>query len=41
MGDFAGSSAYELIDTLKKYSGIARRVFIHTVERTIKETGGK
>jgi anti-anti-sigma regulatory factor len=30
MGDFDGSSAYELIDTLKKYSGIARKVFIHT-----------
>jgi hypothetical protein len=30
MGDFDGSSAYELINTLKKYRGIARRVFIHT-----------
>ena len=30
MGEFDGSSAYELIDTLKKYSGIARKVFIHT-----------
>jgi anti-anti-sigma regulatory factor len=30
MGDLDGSSAYELIDTLKKYSGIARKVFIHT-----------
>ena len=30
MGEFDGSSAYELIDTLKKYSGIVRRVFIHT-----------
>jgi len=30
IGDFDGSSAYELIDTLKKYSGIARKVFIHT-----------
>jgi hypothetical protein len=29
-GEFDGSSAYELIDTLKKYSGIARKVFIHT-----------
>ena len=30
MGDFDGSSAYELINTLKEYRGIARRVFIHT-----------
>ena len=30
MGDFDGSSAYELINTLKKYRGIAGRVFIHT-----------
>jgi anti-anti-sigma regulatory factor len=30
IGEFDGSSAYELIDTLKKYSGIARKVFIHT-----------
>lgn len=30
IGDFDGSSAYELIDTLKKYSDIAKRVFIHT-----------
>jgi len=30
MGEFDGSSAYELIDTLKKYSGFARKVFIHT-----------
>jgi anti-anti-sigma regulatory factor len=30
MGEFDGSSAYELIDTLKKYSGIAKKVFIHT-----------
>ena len=29
-GDFDGSSAYELINTLKKYRGIAGRVFIHT-----------
>jgi hypothetical protein len=30
MGDFDGSSAYELINTLKKYRGIVGRVFIHT-----------
>jgi len=30
IGDFDGSSAYELINTLKKYQGIARRIFIHT-----------
>ena len=30
MGDFDGSSAFELINTLKKYRGIAGRVFIHT-----------
>jgi len=30
IGDFDGSSAYELINTLKKYRGIVRRVFIHT-----------
>ncbi len=30
MGDFDGSSAYELINTLMKYHGNARRVFIHT-----------
>jgi hypothetical protein len=29
-GDFDGSSAYELINLLKKYGGIARRIFIHT-----------
>jgi hypothetical protein len=29
-GDFDGSSAYELINFLKKYGGFARRVFIHT-----------
>mgnify|MGYP000037097423 CR=1 FL=1 len=29
-GDFDGSSAYELINFLKNYGGIARRVFIHT-----------
>ncbi len=30
MGDFDGSSAYELINTLKKYSGIAGKVFVDT-----------
>ena len=30
VGDFDGSSAYELINTLKKYRGIVGRVFIHT-----------
>ena len=30
MGDFDGSSAYELINTLKKYRGIVGRIFIHT-----------
>jgi hypothetical protein len=30
MGDFDGSSAYELINFLKNYGGFARRVFIHT-----------
>ena len=30
MGDFDGSSAYELINFLKNYGGIARRIFIHT-----------
>ena len=30
MGDFDGTSAYELINILKKYRGIAQRVFIHT-----------
>ena len=30
MGDFDGSSAYELINTLNEYRGIVRRVFIHT-----------
>jgi hypothetical protein len=30
MGDFDGSSAHELINTLKKYRGIAGKVFIHT-----------
>jgi len=30
MGDFDGSSAYELINTLMKYNGNARRIFIHT-----------
>ena len=29
-GDFDGSSAYELINFLKKYGAFARRVFIHT-----------
>jgi hypothetical protein len=29
-GDFDGSSAYELINTLMKYHGNARRIFIHT-----------
>jgi hypothetical protein len=29
-GDFDGSSAYELINLLKNYGGIARRIFIHT-----------
>jgi hypothetical protein len=30
MGDFDGSSVYEMINFLKNYGGIARRVFIHT-----------
>ena len=30
MGDFDGSSAYELINTLEKYHGNGGRVFIHT-----------
>jgi len=30
MGDFDGSSAYELINTLKKYRGVVGRIFIHT-----------
>jgi hypothetical protein len=30
MGDFDGSSAYELIHTLEKYNGSNGRVFIHT-----------
>jgi len=30
IGDFDGSSAYELINTLKKYKGIAGKVFIDT-----------
>jgi hypothetical protein len=30
LGDFDGSSAYELINTLMKYQGDARRIFIHT-----------
>ncbi len=30
MGDFDGSSAHELINTLKEYRGFFRRVFIHT-----------
>ena len=30
MGDFDGSSAYELINTLKKYKDIAGKVFIDT-----------
>jgi hypothetical protein len=30
MGDFDGSSAYELINTLKKYQGVVRRIYIHT-----------
>jgi hypothetical protein len=30
VGDFDGSSAYELINTLKKYRGIVGKVFIHT-----------
>jgi len=30
MGDFDGSSAYELINTLKKYRCITGKVFIHT-----------
>jgi hypothetical protein len=30
VGDFDGSSAYELINTLKKYRGIVGRIFIHT-----------
>jgi hypothetical protein len=30
MGDFDGSSAYELINTLKNYRGIVGRIFIHT-----------
>ena len=30
MGDFDGSSAYELIHTLEKYNDNTGRVFIHT-----------
>jgi hypothetical protein len=30
MGDFDGSSAYELINILKKYRGMVGRIFIHT-----------
>jgi len=30
MGDFDGSSAYELINTLGKYNGNGGKVFIHT-----------
>jgi hypothetical protein len=30
MGDFDGSSPYELINFLKNYGGVTRRVFIHT-----------
>ena len=30
MGDFDGSSAYELINTLEKYHGNGGKVFIHT-----------
>ncbi|MEJ2657548.1 MAG: hypothetical protein P8012_10170 [Desulfobacterales bacterium] len=30
MGDFDGSSAYELIHTLQKYNGNGGKVFIHT-----------
>ncbi|MGB5993362.1 MAG: hypothetical protein WBG61_13645 [Desulfobacterales bacterium] len=30
MGDFDGSSAYELIHALEKYNGNTGRVFIHT-----------
>ena len=30
MGDFDGTSAYELIRTLEKYNGNTGRVFIHT-----------
>jgi hypothetical protein len=30
MGDFDGTSAYELINTLEKYNGNTGRVFIHT-----------
>ena len=30
MGDFDGSSAYELVNTLKKYHGNARKVFVDT-----------
>ena len=30
LGDFDGSSAYELINILKKYRGIVGRIFIHT-----------
>ncbi|MBW2247672.1 MAG: peptidylprolyl isomerase, partial [Deltaproteobacteria bacterium] len=30
MGDFDGSSAYELINTLKKYNGNAGKVFVDT-----------
>lgn len=30
MGDFDGSSAHELINTLAKYNGNTRRIFIHT-----------
>jgi len=30
MGDFDGSSAYELIHALEKYNGNSGKVFIHT-----------
>jgi len=30
MGDFDGSSAYELINTLNKYNGNARKVIVDT-----------
>lgn len=30
IGDFDGSSAYELINTLEKYHGNGGKVFIHT-----------
>jgi hypothetical protein len=30
LGDFDGTSAYELIHTLEKYQGNAEKVFIHT-----------